>query len=110
MSVDVSTACHLGICIAVRINEAVPLINAMPEVGFGKFSIPTLETAFRLSGLGKRSKQRFLKATSKDDTIKHSRKGAGGNTVPYKCFILKQSSFSAESIELLRKGIIFDIN
>jgi hypothetical protein len=86
------------------VTEAVPLINAMPEVGFSKFSIHALETAFRLSGLGKRSKQRFLKASSKDDSIKHSRKGTGGNTVPYKCFILKQSAFPEETIELLRNS------
>ena len=85
--------------------EAVPFINAMPEVGFSKFSIHALETAFRLSGLGKRSKQRFLKASSKDDSSIHE-KVVGGNTVPYKCFILKQGAFPDETIELLRKGVL----
>ena len=80
VSTDISTACHLGVCIAVRITEAVPLINTLPDVGGVKFSIPALETALRLSGLGKQSKQRFLKSSSKDDSIKPSRKGAGGNT------------------------------
>ena len=107
VSTDISTACHLGVCIAVRITEAVPLINTLPDVGGVKFSIPALETALRLSGLGKQSKQRFLKSSSKDDSIKPSRKGAGGNTVPYKCFLVKQSAISAATLDLLHKGISF---
>ena len=67
-----------------------------------KFSNLALETALRMSGLGKRSKQRFLKSSSKeDDYIKRARKGA----VRYKCFIIKQSEIPEESVELLRKGI-----
>ena len=99
-------ACHLGVCIAVRLTQAVPLINIIlfPEIGSLKFSIPTLETALKMSGLGKRSKQRFLKSSSKDDFITPSKKGAGGNSVPYKCYIIKQSCFADEIVEQLRQG------
>ena len=108
VATDVPTACHLGVCTAIRVSEAIPLLNALPEVGHGfvKFSNLALETALRMSGLGKRSKQRFLKSSSKDDYIRRARKGAGGNTVPYKCFIIKQSEIPEETVELLRKGIL----
>lgn len=80
-------------------------MNALPTSGLElKFTISELEKAFRMSGLGKRSKQRFLKSSSKDNVIKHARKGAGGNTVPYKCFIIKQSIVSDDVMQLLRKG------
>ena len=85
VSVDVPTACHLGICIAVRISEAVPLVNSILNTDL-KFSISSLQTALKISGLGKRSKQRFLKASSK-------------------CFIIDQSKIPDEVVELLRKGI-----
>ena len=56
-----------------------------------------------MSGFGKRSKQRFLKASSQDVTI-NSRKGAGGNTMPYKCYIIKQNKIQGEVLEVLRRG------
>lgn len=99
-----STACHLGICIAVRVSEAVPLVNGSLDIEL-QFSISSLEKALKFSALGKRSKQRFLKASSRDDFIKKAKKGAGGNTVPYKCFVIKQSVIPVETEELLRKGI-----
>lgn len=101
LSTDISTTCHLGVCIAIRLNEAIPLLNADCDV---KFSVSNIESALRKSGLGKRSKQRFLKPSSSDNFIKAPRKGSGGNTVPYKCFIIKQSAVSCDIVELLRKG------
>ena len=53
-----------------------------------------------------RSKQRFLKP---DAFIKHSKKGHGGNTVAYSCFILKQSSVPSDILELFCRGIAFFI-
>ncbi len=99
MSIDVSTACHLGVCIALRLSEAVPLVNVDPE---RNFRIKLLELALKKSGLGKKSNQRFLKSSSTDDFIT---KGAGGNTIPYKCFIIKQNAISFATVELLRKGM-----
>ena len=103
LSVDVATACHFGICIAIRTSEAVPLVNESLE-NEKKFNVSSLETALKLSGLGKRSKQRFLRSLSKDSSIVNARKGSGGNTVPYKCYIIKQSAMQGEVLELLRKG------
>ena len=102
---DVPTACHLGICIAVRTTEAIPLVNEQlnPE---DKFNSSSLETALKLSGLGKRSKQRFLRSTSKDTSVIHARKGSGGNTVPYKCFIIKQDEIQVDILQLLREGTL----
>lgn len=101
-----ATACHLGICIAVRTTEAVPLVNESQD-NESKFSMSSLEKALKLSEFGKKSKQRFLKASSQDVTIVNSRKGTGGNTVPYKCCIVQQSKIQREVVELLRKGILY---
>ena len=101
MAVDVATACHLGICVAVRAAEAVPLLNSSEDGAL--FSCSQLELTLRISGLGKRSKQRFLKSSCTDNIIKRSRRGAGGNTVPYHCFIIQQSAIDPETVEL-REG------
>ena len=105
VSVDVATACHLGICIAVRLTEAVPFVNSREENGqLRMFTNSQLESALRISGLGKRSKQRFLRCSSRDSVIKTSRKGSGGNTSPYSCFVVKQSAILETTINLLRQG------
>lgn len=101
MAVDVATACHLGICVAVRAAEAVPLLNSSEDGA--PFSCSQLESALRISGLGKRSKQRFLKSSCTDNIIKRSRRGAG-NTVAYHCFIIQQSAIDPEKVEELREG------
>ena len=64
------------------------------------------ESALRISGVGKRSKQRFLRISCHDSVIKASRRGAGGNTTPYNCFIVKQNQICSATIELLRQGKI----
>lgn len=70
------------------------------------FSALSLESALKHSGIGKRSKQRFLKTSLKDDTIKKSSRGAGGNTNTFKCYIIKQSEVPDETIQLLAKGVM----
>ena len=101
MAVDVATACHLGICVAVR--AAVPLLNSSEDGA--PFSCSQLQSALRISGLGKRSKQRFLKSSCTDNIIiKRSRRRAGGNTVAYHCFIIQQSAIDPETVEELREG------
>ena len=82
-------------------NEIVPMIN---ESSDDLVSLSSLEMAFKHSGLGKKSKQRFLKSTSKDDTIKKGTKGAGGNTTTFNCHIIRQSIIPDDTFELLRKG------
>ena len=107
ISVDVTIACHLGICIAVRATEAVPWVNSGENRKSGEEGIFTnmqVESALRISGLGKRSKQRFLRMNYRDSMIKASRKGAGGNTTPYSCFIVKQCALFDGTIDLLRQG------
>ena len=82
ISVDVSTACHLGVRVAVRTAEAVPLVNSRENDRAGEekvFTSMQVESALRMSQLGKRSKQRFLRINCQDSVIKVSRKGAGGN-------------------------------
>ena len=107
MAIDVTTACHLGTCIAIRASEAVPLVNGFrPQDDTDNFSCSQIETALRVTGLGKRSKQRFLKITCKDNVILRSRKGAGGNTVAYNCLIIKQSVVTDDVIKGLREGIL----
>ena len=54
VSVDVTTACHLGLCIAVRLTEAVPLGRTMENQGYSP--ILNLSQLFEC-GLGKHSKQ-----------------------------------------------------
>ena len=106
MSVDVTTACHLGLCIAVRLTEAVPFVNSQEENGEPRiFTNSQLESAFRVSGLDKCSKQRFLRCSSRDSVIKSSRRGSGGNTSPYSCFVVKQNAILETTINLLRQGI-----
>ena len=102
MAVDVSTACHLGTCIAVRAAEAVPLLNSNEDRA--PFSCSQLESALCISGLGKRSKQRFLKSSCTDSIIQRSRRGAGGNTVSYSCFIVQQSEVDPKTVDELREG------
>ena len=112
VSVDVTTVCHLGICIAVRATEAVPLVNSGDNRKSGEEGIFTnmqVESALRISGLGKHSKhskQRFLRMNCRDSVINASRKGAGGNTTPYSCFIVKQCGLFDGMIDLLRQGTI----
>ncbi len=96
LSLDVTTACHLGKCIAIRTSEAVPLVNESLNDG-NKFSGTSIERALRF-------KQRFLKANEKENVILQNKRGAGGNTTPYKCIIIKQSEISQEVMELLRIG------
>ena len=104
--VDVTTACHLGLCIAVRLTEAVPLVNSREEIGEPRiFTNSQLESALWVSGLGKRSKQRFLCCSTRDSIIKSSRRGSGGNTSPCGCFVVKQSAILEMTISLLRQGI-----
>ena len=95
-------------CIALRVVESVPLVNGNITDG-SPFSTKEIGCAIKMSGLGKRSKQRFLKPDSTDAFIKHSKKGHGGNTVAYSCFILKQSSVPSDILELFRRGIAFFI-
>ena len=80
---DMTTACHLGVCIAVRITEAVFLVNSGENGEERVFTNMQVESALQMSQLGKRSKQRFLMINCRDSVIKASRKGAGGNTTPY---------------------------
>ncbi len=95
LSLDVTTACHLGKCIAIRTSEAVPLVNESLNDG-NKFSGTSIERALRISNLGK--------ANAKENVILQSKRGAGGNTTPYRCIIIKQSEISQEVMELLRIG------
>lgn len=107
LAIDVTTACHLGTCIAIRASEAVPLVNSFrSQDDTDNFSCTQIETALRVTGLGKRSKQRFLKVTCKDNVIQRSRKGAGGNTVAYNCLIIKQSVLTEELTKGLREGML----
>lgn len=108
LSVDVKTACHLGLCTAVRLTEAVPMVNSTRESTDDQqmFTTSQLQSALRKSGMGKPSKQRFLRSSSRDNVIKVSRKGAGGNTTPYGCFIVRQNELEEETVDLLRKGKI----
>ena len=99
IEVDVSTACHLGTCIAVRAAEVVPLLKSKEDGA--TFSCSQLESVLLTSGLGERSKQRFLKASCTDDVIKRSRKG---NTVAYNCFIVQRDAIDDDTIEELREG------
>ena len=92
VSADVYTACHLGVCIAVRTTEVILLVNSEENSRAGEermFTNMQVESALRMSGLGKRSKQRFLRINCRDSVNKPSKKGAGGNTTPYNCFIVK---------------------
>jgi len=99
VSLNVSTACHFNTCIAVRVNEAFEVLS-----GSGiSVNVTSLEAALKFSGLGKRSKQRFLKSSSRDDAIKKRTRGAGGNTNTFICHIIKQSAIP-DDIELLAKG------
>lgn len=81
------------------------MLNSAPQADGVVFSSAQLETAVRISGWGKKSKQRFLKASCTDTTIRRSRKGAGGNTVVCHCIIVKQAAVAAETTEELRKGV-----
>ena len=65
-----------GVCTAIRVEEAIPTLNCTPQADGVVFSSSQL----RISGMGKKSKWCFLKASCTDDTIRRSRKGAGGNT------------------------------
>ena len=85
------------------------MLNSTLQSDGVTFSSSTLETALRISGLGKRSKQRFLKKTCTDSVIKRSRKGAGGNTVVYSCFIIKQDAVAEQTLKKLREGIIKNV-
>ena len=82
------------------------MLNSTPQVdGVVVFNSGQLETALRISGWGKKSKQRFLKASCTDTTIRRSRKGTGGNTAVCHCIIVKQAAVAEEMVEELRKGV-----
>ena len=102
---DVTTAYHLGLCIAMRLTEAVPLVNSQEDNGEPRlFTNAQLQSALRISQLGKPSKQRFLRSASRDSVIKSSKRGAGGNTSPYNCYIVKQCAILETTIRLRRQG------
>ena len=104
LALDVSTACHLGVCIAVRAAEVVPMLNSTQQEDSTLFSTSQLDTALRVTGLGKKSKQRFLKASCVDNIVRRARKGAGGNTVTYTCIIVKQTAVAEDVIKTFREG------
>ena len=81
------------------------MLISTPQADGVVFNSAQLETALRISGWGKKSKQRFLKASCTDTTIRRSRKGTGGNTVVCHCIIVKQAAVAEETIEELRKGM-----
>ena len=37
-------------------------------------------------------------------TALSAKKGVGGNTVPYKCYIIKQGAISCDTLKFLHKG------
>ena len=80
------------------------MLNSSPQTDGVVFNSAQIDTALRMSGWGKKSKQRFLKASCTDTTIRRSRKGTGGNTVVCHCIIVKQAEVAEETIEELRKG------
>ena len=88
----------------MRAAEAVSLLNSSEDGAL--FSCSQLESALHISGLGKCSKQHFLKSSCTDSIIKRSRRGTGGNTVAYHCFITQQSAIDPETVEELREGTI----
>ena len=81
------------------------MLNSTPQANGVVFNSAELEIALRVSGWGKKSKQRFLKASCTDTTIRRSRNGTGGNTVVYHYIIVKQAAVAEETIEELRKGV-----
>ena len=88
------------------------MLNSTPQADGVVFNGADFGTALRVSGWGKKSKQRFLKASCTDTTIGRSRKGNGGNTVVCHCIIVKQAAVAEETIEELRKcalNLIFSV-
>jgi len=72
VAVDVPTHSHLGVCLAVRVSEAVALLNShtIPSEGSdcerAKYLSYEIEHTILLHHMGKKCKQRFLKADRKD--------------------------------------------
>ena len=79
------------------------MLNSSQQADGVVFNSTQIDTALRMSGWGKKSKQHFLKASCTDTTIR-SRKGTGGNTVVCHCIIVKQAEVAKKTIEELRKG------
>ena len=87
VSVDVPTHSHLDVCLALRLSEAVALLNTDPIQSEDaservKYSGRDIEHAILLHRMGKKCKQRFLKGDRKDPYISKSRREYGGNAVP----------------------------
>ena len=91
VAVDVPIHSHLGVCLAVRVPEAVALLNShtIPSEGSdcerAKYSSYEIEHTILLHRMGKKCKQRFLKADRKDSYISKSRRGYGGKVVSLMC-------------------------
>ena len=80
-------------------------LSCTPQADRVVFNDVQLETAICISCWGKKSKQRFLKASSTDTTIRRSRKGAGGNTAVCHCIIVKQVAVAEETKNFIKACI-----
>ncbi len=106
VSVDVSTHSHLDVCLALRISEAVALLNSQPENDSERvmYSASDIERALLLHRMGKKCKQRFLRGNCKEAYISKSRRGYGGNAVSLKCMAIAQERIPSHVVQQFRDG------
>ena len=115
VAVDVPTHSHLGVCLAVRVSEAVALLNShnIPSEGSDcervKYSSYEIEHTILVNRMGKKCKQRFLKADRKDSYISKSRRGYGGNVAALMCMTIAQERIPSEVIQQFRDGENFSL-
>ena len=100
ISTDVITRGRLGKCIAVRVGEAISLLQ---KAGMNNPSIikDTVESDMLRGDNCRRSQQKFLdhRSTSTDALL-----GVGGNRCIERCIIIKQSEVDSTRLQVIRDG------
>lgn len=105
---DIQTRSHLGVCLAVRVSEAVALLNShnIPSEGSDcervKYSIYEIELTI-LHHMGKKCKQQFLKADQiKGFVLLKSQRGYGGNITSLTCITITHEHIPSDVTQQFR--------
>ena len=105
---DIQTRSHLGVCLAVRVSEAVALLNSHNIQSEGsdcervKYSIYEIELTI-LHHMGKKCKQQFLKADQiKGFVLLKSWRGYGGNITSLTCITITHEHIPSDVTQQFR--------
>ena len=99
ISVDIATKCHLGMCIAIRVDKALSLMTTKPRL-----TAAAVTKALERNPHSRKSQQKFLHPKSEDVETVKGNKGCGGNTTTQHCYTIQQSMLDKHNLQKIRKG------